>query len=154
DFATSGSVHSAGAMGWTDNDHVMVGGTLVDVERRIPIWRHPVGTAPAFRGGVLWSVSRHDPTTLHGVDATPQAALDAASKLNADELLVIKPGMEVSVELPTGTPEADQTRARVVKQLERDGMKVVPQANVRLVGSIQAGKTVQMNYRSFGSHQV
>ena len=156
DFQLDVAAGSSSSIAWADNEHILTGTQLVDVERRVTICTYrQLGTAWAVRDGVVWFVARgvgpNDKVLASG-EAVPKAALEAARHLNPDEMFAIKPGVEVAVELPgAGTADGDNIRAAVLHKLQETQIKVVPQSNIRLVGSIQQGKTIQIQYRSFGN---
>jgi hypothetical protein len=152
DFVATGVAHGAG-LAWADDDRLITShGDLIDVERRIVLWKYTgVSEAMRFVGDCLWTVG--DGQSLIGVRLPHEAARARAASLKSDDLLVIKPGMEVSLEMQfVGTPEDQQiVQQSLVKRLTDNGMDVVPNSNVRLIAQIKPGKAIPIAYRSFGS---
>ncbi len=140
---------------WVDNKHLVLDGrVVVDVERRIPLTT--VGNLRSsdakVLGGMVWNLGSGGgwTTVLSGTRAIPRNFKDPAGGKSAEELLVIRPGMEVAVELPAGTKsDGSDPRSEVIARLEKNGMKVVPQSDVRLVGTLAPGKTQTIQYTSW-----
>jgi WD40 repeat protein len=152
DFAVKGvsnswSTHAT----WTTEDHLLTGSTVVDLVRRIPIWRYTsLSDAWQFYGGKAWYVTgglARDNQVLASAIVPPKASIEAVAKLNPEDLLVIRPGMEVEVDLQGGNPEdLKMAHESVLKRLEENEMRIVPQSKLRLVGRIQPGETKSMKY--------
>ncbi len=158
DFALDGGPANQLPSAWTDDDHLLVDGIhLVDVERRITLCQYmKLGAAWQVRDGRLWFVGPGLGTAgpvLTSI-ALPQKGLaDPAPGMTADQLLVIRPGMEVAIELPGGanSPDDKATLEKITKRLNENGMTVVPQSKVKLVGTIEAGRSQTVEYRAFGA---
>ena len=115
DFQLDVAAGSSSSIAWADNEHILTGTQLVDVERRVTICTYrQLGTAWAVRDGVVWFVARgvgpNDKVLASG-EAVPKAALEAARHLNPDEMFAIKPGVEVAVELPARAQPTATTSA-------------------------------------------
>jgi hypothetical protein len=145
--------------GWAGNSHLFLNGRiLIDVERRIPVSVLPLsGNENQFAGGVSWSLEHRGlmAPTITGIAPKPKNFKDPAKGKSAENLLVIRPGMEVTVELPPGnTPDGVDPRAAVIERLEQIGMKVVPASSTRLVGTLASGATQTVRYRTFGLNRT
>lgn len=149
-------VHSCA---WVSDKHVLVSEKyLIDVERRIPVAVNGVYPAdrPLLYAGLLWSVKSltTKPTILSAVPAVPRNFHDPAPGQSADQLLAIKPGMEVQLELPPPAEGAADPRPAIVERLAQNGLKVVEQSNVRLVGKRFFGPPKSVTYTATGEVPV
>jgi hypothetical protein len=152
DFAVKGV--TAGWMTnatWVTEDHLLTGSTVIDLVRRVPIWRYTLlSDAWEFYGDKAWYVNEglgRDNKVLASAKVPPKEAIDAVAKFKPEDLLLIKPGLEVEVDLQGGVAEdLEKARDAVHKRLEENDMRVVPQSKVKLVGRIQAGETHTVNY--------
>jgi WD40 repeat protein len=131
---------------------------LFDTERRILLWEYlgslGGGTESAtLRGGRMWIVpnlERNRQATLVSVAIPHAAARREASRLpSAEELLVVRPGDEVSIEtdIATGAISADEVRQSLTTALEDAGLHVVDNAPLVLkaVCKPQEQQTVRIN---------
>jgi len=157
DFSLAGGLNAA-SIAWCDDDRLITGtGDLVDVERRLLLWRYTGCDSPVVNGGEgVWAVvgkSGDNTPVLAGVKLPHGDVVRAAEKLDPDALLVIKPGLEVSLKTSfSGTAEQqERVKAALTKRLEEAGMKIVPQSPITLTATIKAGKSTKVQYRSFGS---
>jgi WD40 repeat protein len=136
---------------WTTEDHLLTGSTVIDTVRRIPIWRYThLNEAWQFYGGRAWFVTdgfAGSTQVLTSAVVPPKKAIDAVAKFNPEELLVIRPGLEVEVDLQGGNPE-DLALAReaILKRLAQNEMREVPDSKLKLVGRIQPGQTTTVKY--------
>jgi len=143
--------------GWASNNHLLLNGSmLVDVERRIPVALTAESSVESrLRNGYLWTLSSaFQQSTLSGRPAMPKGFKDPVPGKSADELLMIKPGIEMSLQLPAGaTPEFENARQEVMNQLERNGVKIVPESKVKLVGTLVPGATRKVRYSTIRRDQ-
>ncbi|HEY2839998.1 MAG TPA: SHD1 domain-containing protein [Pirellulales bacterium] len=142
---------------WADDDRLISShGDLIDVERRIVLWKYQgVSDTTKLIRESLWTVSDNgrDGQTLIGARLPHEAARSRANSIKPNDILVIKPGMDVSLEMQfVGTPQDQETvHQALLKRLTDNGMKVVPQSNLKLVAQIKPGKAMTIAYRTFGS---
>ena len=147
---------SVNTIAWPSDGYLLLnGGSLVDLERRIVLCQYTGGSEfGAVFGGRQLLVAKgadHSSTLVHA--ALPHAnAKRLASTLNADALLAIKPGAEVSVRIAAAiTPqEQQQVYDALVKKLTENGLKVVQNAALILHATTEQGKTETVEYRTFG----
>ncbi len=141
--------------GWVGNTHVVVNGRiLVDVERRIPVavLSGVFDSDVQLLDGVLWTLSGlgRGPATIKGKAALPKNFKDPAKGQTAEQLLLIRPGDEVAVDLPPSTsPDGSDPHTAVIRQLEKNGMKIVPDSKIRLVGTLNMADTGPIMALSF-----
>lgn len=156
DFAANGARFDGG-LSWADDDRLISArGDLIDVERRIVLWRYSgVGDASQLLGDTLWTVmdSGRDNQTLIGARVPHEAAKSRAKSIKPSDILLIQPGMEVAIEMQfVGTPQDQEAVQQALeKRLTDNGMKVVLQSPLKLVAQIKPGKAAQIAYRPFGS---
>lgn len=146
DFNVS-NVSTFGPVVWTDDERILVDGNLIDVERRVVLWRYTgLERVIASGGGLTWSVNGGrtvgDPQMLIGAALPHPAAKVVADGLDAEEILAIRPGMEVGIELLFSGSVADHESVRRVlsKRLEEVGLTPVGQSAAMLTASITRGE--------------
>ena len=157
DFALQGAHASAhGGLAWTSNNHLLVGGAvLIDVERRVPIWRYNNSQeAYAVRDGKVWFLDAglsREARVLVGAAVPNLQVQNAVAKLKPEDLLVLHPGLEVAVDCQITGDSSDVAAAKAAleERLKKNGMKVVPESKVRLVATVQPGKNVTVRYHSW-----
>ncbi len=141
--------------GWVDNTHVVVNGRiLVDVERRIPVAviSGVFDSDAQLLDGVLWTLSGlgPGPATIKGKAALPKNFKDPARGQTAEQLLLIRPGDEVAVDLqPSDSPDGSDLHTAVIRKLEKNGMRIVPDSKIRLVGTLKmdnSGRILALNF--------
>jgi hypothetical protein len=138
---------------WATDALLLVNGhVLVDVERRIPVWvyRHHLESC-LLQGSRLLFIGWDN--MLNCAAVPDKTVLDAVAKLNPEELLVVRPGVEVVVDIqaPGTADEIEAAKIDLQSRLENIGMKVAAQGDLHLVAAIEPGKTVTMHYRSWNS---
>jgi WD40 repeat protein len=160
DFALQQGAHPIdhGTLAWTSNSHLLIGGNLlIDVERRVPIWQYNnAHQAHTVRDGKVWFLDTglsHEARVLVGTTLPNQAAQNAVANLKPDDLLVLHPGMEVTVDCQISGDANDVAAAKAAleERLKKNGMKVVPESKVHLVATVQPGKNVRIRYHSWGT---
>ncbi|REK07159.1 MAG: hypothetical protein DWQ37_21655 [Planctomycetota bacterium] len=152
----SGGSTSARDLAWLDDKLLLRGDDVVDVEHYCTVWSS--GTTPhreayAVLEDQLWRVERpHGGALITSMSVPPASVRDQWAKVPAEAAVVIRPGMEVAVDIQVADQYADEARQAIVDSLTRRGMKVVPEADLKLVAKIELGKTETMNYetRQFG----
>ena len=147
EFSVSGE-SGPPSIGWSGEFLGVDGAMVLDPDRRLSVAQN---TAPlkieAVTGGTAWSVKRGAGAAandLIGGPILPKGFKNPLANKTADELLAVKPGMEVAVDMNVGN---DETRKLVMARLESQGLKIVPKSNVRLVGTLAAGSIKAQNYR-------
>lgn len=146
DFSVS-NVSTYGPLVWTDDDRILTGGSLIDVERRVLLWQYTeLEAVVVAAGGLTWSVCggrrTGDPQLLIGAVLPHPEAKKVAEGLDPEEILAIKPGMEVGIALLFGGSVADQeiVRSKLSKRLEEVGLKPVGQSAAMLTASVTRGE--------------
>jgi WD40 repeat protein len=164
DFATRGvqtlaATRTPFAPAWIDDDYIFLSGSAtVDIERRVMVWRYrELGKAWQILGGRLWFVEHREKWSPRGGEllltsaAMPgHAARAKLGNASADDLLVIRPGMSIAVEVQSNDKNADkQARQTLEQNLAQRGMKIVPQSEIRLVGTLKMAPATVVEYKSY-----
>jgi hypothetical protein len=141
-----------GTLDWVDDSHVLlIGRLLVDLDRRVACWEFTnVGNTGAFSGGRLWFVDNKSAAPkLCSIALPNREATDAVAKFTPEQTLVLQPGMKVAVEITNrgGSGDTNATREALVKKLDDNGIAIVPESAVRLVGEIIPGQTQKISVR-------
>jgi SLA1 homology domain 1, SHD1 len=144
-------------LAWITSDLLLLRGMMVvDVERQIPVWTYSHREdVDGIRQGQLWKIEEGlsgGSKILSGAVAPPQSAQETIAKLKTEDFLVIHPGLEVAIDMQI---DADSDEVAAIKKtltdkLEKNGIKIVPESKNRFVVAIEPGKTVTIQYRSFG----
>ena len=153
---------NANGIDWLGTGYLLVGGeNLVDIERRIVLWKYQhtakTGLSRDFGalGGLFWDVvSSPDmqQRALVGFKLPHDDARKMAASLNADQLLAVKPGSQISLNVTVqGTPDEQQKAFQALAaQLQANGMTVANNSPLVLQANTETGKNQEISYRSFG----
>ncbi len=152
DFNLLTSIGSDDDFAWLDDDHLLVGDLVIDIDRRVPIWKHMHTLALTAQDNRLWFITRSGKElTLASTRGVPQKAIDAVSKLKPEELLVIGPGTEVSVEI-SASGDVQSARDVLERKLKDNSMKVVSVGKVRLIGTVTPGEPREIRVLESGQN--
>ena len=136
---------------WTDENTLLIGDTVLDVTRRIPIWHYTGRLNGTVVGGRYYYVSARRPCILASGQIPSEEARDFVKKLNSEELQAFKPGDSVSLDVQLGN--FPQHREKVIvdlkKQLEANGMKVADESELKLVVNVTPGEVKTLEFRGF-----
>lgn len=143
------------SIAWTDEANLLLGGSsLVDLSRRIILWTYTGGSelGGTVAGRYLYVAKNNNQAGLVHTPLPHGEAKKVAAGLNADSLLAIKPGMEVSVRIAVAMTQQEQQQIydALVKKLTENGLKVVQNANLVLHATTEQGKTETVEYRTIG----
>ena len=155
----------AGYAHWVDNDQLLIGNLdLFDLAKGVVVWQY---TRDAFGGPLLhignqYAMVDEGPPPGGGVAARAAtgnrkiafftlphpAARKHAASLRVNDLLLIRPGAKVSLDIQfDGPPEArEKAEARARAELTQHGVTVADGQPVRLLISSKAGETKQIGY--------
>lgn len=154
---------------WVDDGHVLAGKSfLIDLERRIVLWQYQL---PSFgfsrpvallNGTMAYALTEQAGFQRQaGLFFTPlphPEARQTAASLSAEQLLVIKPGVQVSLDVgkaSTNPAEVQQVADSLTAKLKANGMAVVASgAPLVLEASVQAGKTDTVTYESLMPQRI
>jgi hypothetical protein len=144
-------------MTWSGNQYLVLNGrSAIDVDRRVAIWhRNAFDECSQVRDGCLCALTSGltaGSKALAIAPVPPKAAVEAVANLKPDDLLVLRPGIDVAVDLQiNGAPSEDLEAARqaIEARLQKNGMRVSSDSKIRLVGTIeQETKTVKYIFRN------
>ena len=128
---------------WVGEKYLLLNGTdLMDVELRSTIWRYkqaPGGSVVSTNDGRFWFAGK---TKLAPIKLPHKDLEGQTAGFDPNQLLVLKPGAEVSIELdlPFSPSEQKSIRDRLVDRLEANGVSIRNGASLSLVVSIKKGK--------------
>jgi hypothetical protein len=138
-----------GDVSWLDNEHLLVGGTdIVDISRRLILWRYDGGYAASRSyGGWQWLVM----TSGNVLGIVPakllhEEVLAAAKDLNPEEILALKPGVKVSLDIQLGGEEQAKAVSALEAALEQNGIAVAPDQPLQLSARIVTGDSQTKEY--------
>jgi hypothetical protein len=101
-------------------------------------------------GDLSWYLVPGKPSALRAVRLPHDRALQTAEKLNADDLLLLKPGAEVSLQIRTQGNQQQITQA-LTNQLQANGVQVSPNSPIQVIATTKPGKQREVSYRAFGA---
>ena len=151
----STNLRSTKSMVWVDDDYLLVGNSdLIDVELRASVWKYKPGRGASIipsSDGEFW-LSRDTKLSPLKLPHKPLKVMTA--KFDPDSLLVLKPGVEVSLELdlPFAPAEQRNIRDRLVKNLESNNVTVRDGADLKLVAIIKKGQQKTSEVSGFFDH--
>ena len=154
EFSVSGQ-SGIPSIGWSGEFLGVDGVMVLDPDHRLSVAQNTMPLKiEAVSGGTAWSVKRG--AGAAGSDLIcgpilPKGFKNPLANKTADELLVVKPGMEIAVDMNLGN---DETRKLVLARLESQGLKIVPKSNIRLVGTLTTGSIKAQNYQQQRSPHV
>jgi hypothetical protein len=140
-----------GDLSWLDNDHLLVGGTdVVDLQRRIILWRYEVPHMPADTVGPWrWMVMENNNILgLVPAKLLQEEVLAAARDLDPDKILALKPGAKVSLDIQIGGEEQMKAEVAIRAALEQNGVQVAPDQPLKIAARIVTGKSETKEYRT------
>lgn len=152
---------------WVSDGCVLLDGAkLIDLERRITLWMYqrPGGGGALARdygefGGAFWCVLTSPDRRERGLvrmKLPHDEARKIAEKLNADDILAIKPGSRVRVQVDVqGTAaERQQVVNTLTEHLRKLQMTVAEQSPLVLQASTEQGNGYQISYRLVGADRA
>lgn len=153
---------NANSVEWLSDGYVLLGGQkLVDLERRIVLWQYQHDAGNGFSkaygvlGGIFWYAlggQNRAERTLFRAKLPHAPALKKAEALNADQLLAVKPGIQLSlnVNLPASPGDQQSVMQALAAQLKAMGMNVVAGSPITLQAGAETGQSRQVSYHRFG----
>ncbi|HUE70023.1 MAG TPA: SHD1 domain-containing protein [Pirellulaceae bacterium] len=165
DVTTGKHAHTVGVyftqnttkVAWPADGFLLADGmNLLDLNRGILLWHYRgFGTAAhGVFGGRYWNIEGTPMGQFLASTPLPHAeAVRVASALDGGQMLAVKPGMEIALDVRVNVPPAEQQAIRdsLTKKLTANGLKVVAAAPLVLHAAIEAGPPEQVEYRARGS---
>jgi hypothetical protein len=139
----------AGSVHWLDDNHLLVGhGDVVDIERRLILWRYESTHLPAaFHGGWQWLIMQSGSDMgIVPAKLLHEEVLAAAKRLNPDEILALKPGAKVSLDIQISGEEKTKAEEAIRAELEKNGIEVADGQPLQLAARIVTGDTQTEEY--------
>jgi hypothetical protein len=144
---------NGGTVTWLSAQHLLVGGTdVVDVSKRLILWHYESKSRLGIPlGDWYWMVMQSgDLLGIVPAKLLPKEVLAAGKKfenMDADEMLVLRPGAKVSLDLQLGGEEQTKAEQALRAELERNGMEIVPDQPLRFSARIVTGQSNTEEYR-------
>jgi hypothetical protein len=154
DFYLS-KLNQSASLEWLDDAHLLADGMdIIDLEHRLIAWRYmsPSRTTTSY-GGWRWIVMRSgEAVGIAPVKMMQPEVLETTSSLDADEVLALKPGARVTLEINLGGEEQARAEAALKAAIEGNGMEVVSDSPIRITAQVVTGRTETKEYdkRFFG----
>ena len=137
---------------WCGDKYLLVNRSdLMDVELRAMVWEYTSSGGSILNGhdGRFWYVGKSKVTPIK----LPHKNLDAkTAKYDPDELLLLKPGAEVSIKLDTtfAPSEEREIREKLTSTLKAKEASVRQGAALELVGTVKKLKQETVDVSDFG----
>ncbi len=143
---------------WIDEDYLLTDtGMLINVPLRVIAWKFemPPRVASHTFGKTHWIlVGNHQNKSqiLTPLELPPPEAESAIKGLDSEELLIVKPGASVSidVQIPEDSFLAEDVKNALRTALENAEMKVAENQPLKIVARMTHGETQQVRYHLFG----
>lgn len=148
---------------WLFGGCVLVGGRmLVDLERRVVLWSYATGGQGQLGrnqgelGGRYWYTDpgrAGSPHALYSVLIPHDNARRTAAALDAEKLLVVRPGTPFSLDVRVegSVEEQENVRQAITKGLESAGMTVADGQPLVVQATTEVGASREITYRKAGS---
>lgn len=130
--------------------YLLVGGQLVDLEKRVAIWNY---NGLAGNPGTVLQAGSYTyaaSMSLTTVKVAGDAELAVSKGINAEEILLLKPGMKVSVEVSVPGADGEKVKDALMKSLARSGLEVAEGQRVKFVARTGEGKREEKKYNVIG----
>ena len=144
---------------WIDEDYLFVGdGRIVNVPLRITAWKFEIpGELVKPSAGTQWTIlenNANESQVLVPFELPPPEALEVVKNLDEAELLVVRPGdaIQIDVQIPNDSLLAQDVRQALAEGLAAANMQVAEDSPLKLVARTTTGETDQVRYRSFHDH--
>jgi WD40 repeat protein len=139
---------------WADESTLLVDGkTVIDVPHRVKTWTYTGTPVGLFAGGRYLYVEDDNKNCVLASGTVPNdEARMLVKSTSADELLAIKPGDAIALDVQMGAYQQshDKVVAGLKKSLEANGMRVDDNSNIKLVVTVKPGEVKQMVSRTLG----
>lgn len=151
---------AGGAIGvppaWPDDDHVLAGSRLFDVNSEIRMWEYDgVEAVVADREGLCWFLPRSTPSgssSLNPIRLPEPGAVNGLRQALADpEFFVLRPGATVTIDV-TGLPDAWRGRVAEIfaARLAQHQVKTAPGSPLVLTAVQETGNEQEVSYQVLG----
>jgi len=137
---------------WLDNRYLLVDGKdVVDVERRLLVWRYEVESQLSLHDGDwLWSVmSIGNARGLMPNQLLNEKVTNASASLDAESILALKPGAKVSLDISLGGEDQAKAKKSLRAALEKNGVVVADNQPLRVRAQVVSGRSTTQEYGRF-----
>ncbi|MFK7768449.1 MAG: SHD1 domain-containing protein [Mariniblastus sp.] len=152
----SAQTDSAKSMIWVGEEYLLVNNSeLLDIELRAPVWKYSLGHSSSVvstNDGRFW-VSGD--SKLRPIQLPQKRLKDITAKHAPDDLLMLKPGSEVSLvfDLPFAPAEQREIRDRLIENLEANDVTVKDSGTeLQLFATIKKGEPQTTEVSNFFDH--
>jgi hypothetical protein len=160
DIALAAPIPS-GSVDWLFGGHLLAGGgTLIDLERRLVLWKYSRGASSGGErfgelGGWFWHILSDRASKQRALLATViphDDALRMAASIDPEQVLAVRPGATFSLDLRVqGTPDDQQlVQQALAARLAAAGMTAGSGGALVLQATTETGQTKEVSYRTFG----
>jgi len=142
---------------WIDEDYLFTAdGLVINVPLRLTAWKYEIhgGLVKSMEGThwVLLENLANQSQVLTPLELPPPEVVDAVSQLDTEQLLVVRPGDVISVDVQISDSLLEkEVKRSLAEALVEAGMKLGDDAALKLVARTSTGKTEKVHYRSFHS---
>ncbi|MGM0487865.1 MAG: WD40 repeat domain-containing protein [Planctomycetota bacterium] len=153
-------VSTGSELDWVTENEVLLGREyLFDLQRRTVLWQYKLGRTgilTRYSGDLFFYLAADQAGRSRGlfpVRLPDGAARAAADELSAHQLLVLKPGSEVTIRMQTNLPPAEKQKAHqaLKTKCEANGFTVVSNSSLVFRATSKLGEPKEVTYRMFGS---
>lgn len=150
---------SAHKLDWVADDYILAGDRyLIDCRLRAAVWEYEgsAGRVSGVFGGKYWYLTdRTGAKALASVVIPEPAVRKQTTGLKADQIMAVKPGLSVSLEVNIDT--APEAREAVIKaltaKLKANGLTLADNQPLKLTATTSPGETRQITYQFFGRRE-
>ncbi len=145
-------IGAGSSIDWVGDKYLIINQQcLMDVELGSNVWDYqiPSGSSMVSSGaGRFWIVTKDKITPIR---LAPQELDRLTDKFDPDELLILKPGavVAIEIELPFSQAEKQAIRDLLCKQLEDKGVTVDDSAGLKLIAKVKKGQRQSSEMTSF-----
>lgn len=142
------ALSGGGSVSWLDSKHLLVGKDVVDLPKRLVLWRfEDAPNVSEEYGGWQWMVMQSGNILgIFPAKLLQEQILAADATLDANEILALKPGAKVALDLQLGGEEQAKAEEALKAGLALSGMEVSPDSPLRLTARIVTGKSETTEY--------
>ena len=158
EFSTPGNIGGTSIDIVADGYALLGGMYLLDFERRVVLWHYQSSSrnAGTVAPGGQYVYAYRDPFGKTGSLAMAKLphpdALRAAESIKPDEVLLVKPGVKVSlsVDVPGTAEERSQITEALTLAIKETGLVLADNQPIVFRAFVEQGKSEEREYRSFG----
>ena len=149
--------NSGAGVAWIDEDYLFTAnGLVINVPLRLIAWKYEIhGGLVKSIAGTHWALLENranESQVLTPLELPPAEVVDAVGQLDKNQMLVVRPGDTISVDVPISDSFlAKEVKRSLAEALVEAGMTVGDDSSLKLVARSTNGETQQVHYRKFHS---